>query len=50
MFDYDRIQRVRLKSFPKQLLQDIKITDSTFLDSFDDDFPKIIDEIHKYKF
>ncbi len=36
---------VRLKSFPKELLQDIKIIDKTFLDNFDDDFLKIIKEI-----
>lgn len=36
---------VRLKSFPKELLQEIKIADYTFLDDFDKDFPKIIYEI-----
>ena len=36
---------VRLKSFPKKLLQGIKIIDATFLDDFEKDFPKIIDEI-----
>jgi predicted nucleotidyltransferase component of viral defense system len=36
---------IRLKSFPKKMLQKIKIIDETFLDDFDIDFPKIIDEI-----
>lgn len=36
---------VRLKSFPKELFQEIKIVDETFLDDFETDFPKIIDEI-----
>ena len=36
---------IRLKSFPKELLQEIKIADYTFLDDFDKDFPKIIYEI-----
>jgi predicted nucleotidyltransferase component of viral defense system len=35
----------RLKSFPKELLHNIKITDETFLDDFDTDFKIIIDEI-----
>jgi len=38
---------VRLKSFPKELLQEIKIIDETFLDDFDTDFKKIIDEIDR---
>jgi len=38
---------IRLKSFPKELLQEIKITDTTFLDNFEKDFSKIIDEIEK---
>jgi len=38
---------VRLKSFPKELLQEIKIIDKTFLDNFDKEFPKIIDEIDR---
>lgn len=38
---------IRLKSFPKELLQEIKIIDTTFLNDFDIDFPKIIDEIEK---
>lgn len=36
---------VRLKSFPKELFQEIKIVDEFFLDDFDINFPKIIDEI-----
>ena len=36
---------VRLKSFPSELMQEIKLIDSTFLDDFDDEFPKIIDEL-----
>ncbi len=36
---------IRLKSFPRELLQEIKIADYTFLDDFDKDFPKIIYEI-----
>jgi len=38
---------VRLKSFPKELLQEIKIIDETFLDNFNTDFKKIIDEIDR---
>jgi len=38
---------VRLKSFPKELLNEIKIIDNTFLDGFDDDLSKIIDAIIK---
>lgn len=37
---------IRLKSFPKELLKEIKIIDETFLDDFDIDFVKIIDEIN----
>jgi predicted nucleotidyltransferase component of viral defense system len=33
---------IRLKSFPKNLLQKIKLIDNTFLDDFDKDFPNII--------
>jgi len=36
---------VRLKSFPKELLHNIKIIDETFLDDFDTEFKIIIDEI-----
>jgi len=36
---------VRLKSFPHELLQEIKIIDKTFLDEFSDEFAKIIDKI-----
>jgi predicted nucleotidyltransferase component of viral defense system len=38
---------IRLKSFPKELLKEIKIIDKTFLDSFDTDFKTIIDDIDK---
>jgi predicted nucleotidyltransferase component of viral defense system len=38
---------VRLKTFPRQLLNDIKIKDRAFLDSFDAEFPKLIDEIFR---
>lgn len=38
---------VRLKSFPKELLGEIKLTDDTFLKNFERDFPKIIDEMRK---
>lgn len=37
---------IRLKSFPKELLQEIKIIDKFFLDDFEIDFLKIIDEIN----
>jgi predicted nucleotidyltransferase component of viral defense system len=36
---------IRLKSFPKELLEKIKITDKTFLDDFDSGLDKIIQEI-----
>ena len=36
---------IRLKSFPSDLLQEIKIIDDTFLDDFDTYFSKIIEEI-----
>ncbi len=36
---------IRLKSFPKELLEKIKITDKTFLDDFDAGLDKIIKEI-----
>jgi len=38
---------IRLKSFPKELLGNLKIIDKTFLDNFDKDFPQIIDEIYR---
>jgi predicted nucleotidyltransferase component of viral defense system len=38
---------IRLKSFPKELLHEIKIIDRNFLDDFDIEFPKIIYEIEK---
>ncbi|MGM0609315.1 MAG: nucleotidyl transferase AbiEii/AbiGii toxin family protein [Candidatus Muiribacteriota bacterium] len=43
---WDEELAVRLKSFPTELLREIKITDSTFLKDFEKDFPKIIDEIN----
>lgn len=36
---------IRLKSFPKELLSEIKVVDSRFLDDFDREFPKIIDTL-----
>ena len=36
---------IRLKSFPREFLKKIKVTDDTFLNNFDPDFLKIIDEI-----
>lgn len=38
---------VRLKSFPQELLGEIKIIDKTFLDSFSTDFKTIIDDIDR---
>lgn len=38
---------VRLKSFPQELLNEIKIIDKTFLDSFNTDFRTIIDDIDR---
>ncbi len=38
---------IRLKSFPKKLLSDIKSIDKSFLDDFDREFPIIIDEINQ---
>lgn len=38
---------VRLKSFPSELMKSIKLTDSGFLDNFEDEFPKIIDLISR---
>jgi predicted nucleotidyltransferase component of viral defense system len=38
---------VRLKSFPKELLKEIKITDETFLDDFAEEFLNIIEEINQ---
>lgn len=39
---------VRLKSFPTELLENIKLTDSTFLDNFEKEFPEIVNSISKY--
>ena len=38
---------IRLKSFPKELLHEIKIIDRNFLNDFDIELPKIISEIEK---
>ncbi len=38
---------IRLKSFPHEMLQEIKIIDKTFLDDFEIEFPHIIDNIIK---
>lgn len=40
---------VRLKSFPKELLKDLKLIDFEFLNDFDTRFPKIIEEISELK-
>ena len=40
---------IRLKSFPKELLKEIKIVDKTFLDDFNTGFPEIIDSIIELK-
>lgn len=39
---------VRLKSFPVELLQSIKLIDSIFLDNFKDEFSVIIDELSDF--
>lgn len=36
---------IRLKSFPKELLKEIKLIDDTFLDDFEKEFKLIIDEL-----
>ncbi len=36
---------VRLKSFPRSLLDDIILVDKHFLDDFDKEYPKLVDEI-----
>lgn len=36
---------IRLKSFPRKLLQSIHLIDEDFLDRFDDEFPLLIKEI-----
>jgi len=40
---------VRLKSFPKELLKELKLIDFEFLNDFDTRFPKIIEEISELK-
>jgi len=37
---------IRLKTFPKILMNSIKIIDKSFLENFDIEFPKIIEEIN----
>ena len=41
---------IRLKSFPKKLLDKLDIIDCNFLENFNEDFLKIIDEIYHLKF
>ena len=36
---------IRLKSFPSILLDSIRMIDISFLENFDNEFPKIIEEI-----
>ncbi len=36
---------VRLKTFPRRLLEWLDLLDPSFLDPFDVEFPKVIDEI-----
>lgn len=40
---------IRLKSFPKKLLEEIKVIDNTFLNDFDIEHSKIIDKIIELK-
>lgn len=46
VFSFDDLI-IRLKSFPPQLLQSIRLVDKTFLDNFENEFPKIIETIKK---
>lgn len=41
---------IRLKSFPKELFNNIIIVDKNFLNNFDKEFPVIIDEIYYKKY
>jgi len=38
-----------MKSFPKELLNEIKVIDNTFLNNFDEEFSAIIDAIVELK-
>lgn len=38
---------IRLKTFPKELLRELRIIDNTFLDDFDVFFPKVINDIER---
>ena len=40
---------IRLKTFPSELLKNIKLSDKSFLDNFTVEFPKIIQEIKSSK-
>jgi len=40
---------IRMKSFPKELLNEIKVIDNTFLNNFDEEFSAIIDAIVELK-
>ena len=40
---------IRLKSFPKELLKEIKVIDNTFLNDFDVEFSRVIDAIVELK-
>lgn len=46
VFSFDDLI-VRLKSFPSQLLESINLIDKTFLNNFENEFPKIIENIQK---
>jgi len=46
VFSFDDLI-IRLKSFPPQLLQSIRLVDKTFLDNFENEFPQIIETIQK---
>lgn len=41
---------IRLKTFPHNLLQNIKLIDKTFLDKFDEEYPQLIKTIMDYSF
>ena len=38
---------IRLKSFPMELINNVNLIDSEFLNNFDREFPLIIEEINK---
>lgn len=46
VFSFDDLI-IRLKSFPPQLLQNIRLIDKTFLEHFENEFPQIIEAIKK---